>query len=243
MRHFELVIPAYNEEKNLSLLLERVVSSAKEFGQTPESFNLVLVENGSSDNSFDVMQELLVKNNWIEWIRVVRVIKNQGYGFGIMSGLKETKAEIVGWSHADLQADPRNAFIALKLLEGQKDKRVLVKGERLGRNWKDKMVSRVFECLARLILGLKVYEMNAQPKVFSRDLLNRLVNPPKTFALDLYLLFHAQKNGYEVMTFNVFFPPRIHGASKWASHFASRYKTILGMIKYMFELFSREGRA
>lgn len=243
MKKFELVIPAYNEEKNLPSLIARVIECAQEFGFTCDSFSLLLVENGSSDNSLNVMKEIISTQNLQKWIEIVPVIKNQGYGFGIMSGLNQSTADVIGWTHADLQCDPRNAFIAYKILEGYKDKKVLVKGVRLGRNWKDQMVSRVFEILSFILLGLKMFEMNAQPKVFKRELLNQMTNPPKTFALDLYLLYHGQKHDYEVMTFNVYFPPRIHGASKWAANFAGRYKTILGMIKYMWSLMLAEGRA
>lgn len=243
MKKFELVVPAYNEEKNIESFLQRMLESATEFNFTPENFTLILVENGSKDRSFEVINEILHKNAWTEWVKVVRVIKNQGYGFGILAGLKETQAEIVGWSHADLQCDPRNAFIAMKLLEGQKQPKILVKGVRLGRDWKDRIVSRVFESLARLILGLRMYEMNAQPKIFPSRLLREMKNPPHTFALDLYLLYIAQKMNYEVMTISVFFPPRVHGASNWAGNFIMKYKNIFGMIRYMWTLLFTEGRA
>jgi len=243
MKKFELVIPAYNEEKNLEMLLSRVVESAAEFGFNQQNFRLLLVENGSKDRSYQVMQEVIQKHQWQDLIHIVKVEVNQGYGFGLMSGLRETQSAVVGWTHADLQCDPRNAFIGAKLLLGQKDRKILVKGVRLGRNWRDQWVSRVFETLAFLILGLRMYEMNAQPKIFTRDLLLKLKNPPKTFALDLYLLYQAQKANYLVMTFDVFFPPRIHGVSNWAAHFAGRYKTIFGMIRYMWDLVRAEGRA
>lgn len=243
MKKFELVIPAYNEEKNLEALLQRVIESAREFNFSPENFTLLLVENGSKDRSFDVMNELLQKNAWQEWVKVVRVVKNQGYGYGILSGLKESQSEFVGWTHADLQCDPRNAFLAVKLLEGQKQPKILVKGVRMGRDWKDKLVSRVFEFLAYIILGLRMYEMNAQPKVFPSRLLREMKSPPHTFALDLYLLYIAQKMKYEVMTLSVYFPPRIHGVSNWAGNFVGRYKTILAMIRYMWQLLFSEGRA
>lgn len=240
MRHFELVVPAYNEAKNLEKLVNRAVEAAQISGYTSEQFQLVLVNNGSADNSAQVMEQLQ-KTSVGPWFRVVTVTHNQGYGYGVHKGLKSTDAKYVAWSHADLQCDPNDAFKALKILEASTEK-TLVKGVRSGRDWKDKMVSRVFELFARVLLGLKVYEMNAQPKVFSKDLLGYVTNPPKTFAFDLYVLYQAQKAGYEFKTVDVLFPPRIHGVSNWASNFMSRYKTILGMINYMRQLGREEGR-
>jgi len=104
-------------------------------------------------------------------------------------------------------------------------------------------VTRVFEGFARALLGMKVPEINAQPKVFSRSLLERIKNPPSTFAFDVYLLFQAVKAGYSIQTIPVYFPPRVHGFSNWSASFFKRYKTILGMIAYMRSLGSKEGRA
>jgi len=242
-KKFELVIPAYNEAKNLPMIIERVRLAANKFSMTSEEFNLVLVENGSLDNSKIILKELFSSNpEYINWIKVVTVEKNNGYGFGIMSGLKSTSANIVGWTHADMQCDPYNAFVAYKILEGHGFKNYLIKGQRVGRNWKDKIVSHVFALCSLIILSIKDTELNAQPKVFNSELLAELKNPPNNFALDLYLIYHARKKNYKIMNFEVYFPPRIHGMSNWASNFFGRYKTIFGMILYMFKLAKNEGR-
>lgn len=243
MKKFELVIPAYNEGKNISVLIDRVIDGARAFGMDERSFTLILVENGSSDNSFEIASEHIKRKNLSDWVSLLKIEKNRGYGNGIMHGLRGSNADIIGWTHADLQADPFNAFLGYKILESQLGRQCVVKGVRLGRGFLERLVSRVFEILAWLILGLRYYEINAQPKVFSRYLLEKMKNPPDTFALDLYLLYTAQKHDHEVLFFSVFFPPRIHGVSKWAHSLWSRYKTILGMIGYMFRLLKSEGRA
>lgn len=242
MIRFEMVVPAYNEEKNLPLLLEAFAQALRESDIQNLDFRLKLIDNGSTDNTSSYLAEVLAQKKY-PWLDVVKVEINQGYGFGIWSGLQSTSAHFIGWTHADLQCDPKNVFRALKkILESPNPEQVLVKGVRKGRDWKDRMVSRVFELFALVILGCPFYEINAQPKVFHRKLLQQMANPPKTFALDLYLLYHAKKANLEFKSIEVLFPPRIHGASKWASHFLSRYKTILGIIRYMWSLSVNEGR-
>jgi glycosyltransferase involved in cell wall biosynthesis len=238
---FELVLPCYNEAKSLPALVQRASSSAEAFGFKPGEFTLVLVNNGSTDQSAEVFSQLK-SSAFSQWFREVSVPVNQGYGHGIWTGLQSTTAPIVGWSHADQQCDPENAFSAYQILKESSAPRCLVKGVRFGRNWKDQFVSRVFEFFARVILGLKIQELNAQPKVFHRELLALMKEPPKTFAFDLYALYHAQKANYEIKTLDVPFPPRVHGASKWAAHFLTRYKTIAGMIVFMTSLMRKEGR-
>lgn len=241
MIDFELVLPCYNESANLKQIVTRAVDAAKSAGHGPSDFQLVLINNGSTDDSARVFAEL-GRSELAPWFRTVLVEVNQGYGFGLWSGLKTTTARYVGWSHADQQCDPKDAFAALDLLKKDRPESTVVKGIRFGRNAKDKFVSRVFELFARLFLGIHVHEINAQPKVFARGLLAKVSNPPKTFAFDLYVLYQAEKAGYVTKTIPVEFPPRIHGTSKWAFSFMSRYKTILGMIRYMWQLSLREGR-
>ncbi|MEN9836304.1 MAG: hypothetical protein RL011_2497 [Pseudomonadota bacterium] len=245
MTVFELVVPAYNEEMNLPLVIKRCAESAVANGYNASNFQLIVVNNGSTDGSASVLRE--IKEGPLgQWFRVVNVHPNQGYGYGLNEGLKTTTAEFIGWSHADMQTDPTDAFRALKVLQNAtKDggtSGVLVKGERHGRNWKDAMVSRVFARFAALILGLRVSEINAQPKVFERQLIRNLTNPPFTFGFDLYALYRAAKAGYRFVGIPVQFPDRQYGLSKWSASLSSRRRTILGLIRYMWQLMLDEGR-
>jgi len=237
----ELVMPAYNESKSLPAMVERAAAAAAGAGYAPETFRLVVVENGSRDDSREVLRRLAESVHG-PWLRVVEVDVNQGYGYGLMRGLASTTAPFVAWTHADMQCDPADVFRALKVLQAEPSPRTLVKGRRLGRDWKERLVSRVFEGLARVVLGLSVHEMNAQPKVFPRTLLAELKKPPLTFAFDLYALYCARRAGFAVRTIDVRFPPRVHGVSNWAGTLASRRRTILGMIRYMLRLARTEGR-
>jgi glycosyltransferase involved in cell wall biosynthesis len=237
MIQFQLVVPAYNEENNIELIANRFIQAAKSSNFTAEQAQLIMVNNGSTDGSKAVFAKLMQKPEMAQWIQVVEVVVNKGYGFGLLAGLKSTQAPVVGWSHADMQCDPSDAFKALEILKSKGDsQKWLIKGVRFERNPKDIFVSRFFEFLATVCLGHRFYEINAQPKVFKREVLNLLVNPPFDFAFDLYVLFKAMQNGYNIETIDVKFPPRIHGTSKWATHFFSRYKTILKMMKFIWFL-------
>lgn len=241
MLEFQLVLPCYNEAKSLAFLLERAVKAAQEGGYNSRQFQLVIVENGSLDDSRQVLKQL-EEGPLASWFTKVVVPKNLGYGYGVFQGLKSTTAPVIGWSHADQQCDPRDAFVALNAYKKSEDSRTLVKGSRSGRNWKDRWVTHVFEFFARLIIGVKTRELNAQPKVFNRELLQCLEEPPNNFAFDLYVLYRALKNEYKVLTVPVLFPPRVHGMSNWAYSFLGRYRTIVGMIQYMLRLSRTQGR-
>lgn len=241
MTELEIVLPCYNEGKSIEPIVARARDAAIEFGYDNQRFQLVLVENGSVDNSFEVMTQLKSHPVLGTWFRIVKVDKNQGYGFGLFSGLQSCQAPVIGWSHADQQTDIRDAFRAMNQLKSSPDQ-VLVKGRRLGRDKKEVFVSRVFALLAKMILGLKFDEINAQPKVFPKQLMLSLANPPKNFCFDLYVLYQASRLGWGIREIEVRFPPRVHGVSNWASTFLGRYKTILNMVRYMFRLRLSSGK-
>jgi glycosyltransferase involved in cell wall biosynthesis len=237
----QLVLPCYNEARNLEALVRRAAAAARSQGYLPGRFELVLVENGSHDDSAQVMERLKADPELGPWFRVVRVAQNRGYGFGIWSGLQTVTAPWVAWSHADQQCDPGDAFRGLRELQAAGGDRVLVKGRRRGRDWKEWVVSRVFETIASALLGRRLSEVNAQPKVFPRALLAELRRPPETFAFDLYVLYRARRAGYRIREIPVSFPPRVHGVSNWASSLASRARTIRGMLAYIWWLRGQKG--
>src|SRR6185312_6890896 len=107
MPSLSLVIPCYNEAANLPLLLER----CGKLSANPDT-EIILVDNGSTDATPAVLENLLPE---FPRCRSVRVQKNQGYGFGILSGLAAAEGDILGWTHADLQTDPMDSQRGLAL--------------------------------------------------------------------------------------------------------------------------------
>ena len=119
-----IVVPCYNEEENIPLLLKRFEDVAK-----GEDMEVILVDNGSTDGSAQVFEKLLPD---YPFARKVKVEVNQGYGYGILQGLKECRGEYIGWTHADMQTDPADIVKALRIVEEEKGL-VFVKGNRKGR--------------------------------------------------------------------------------------------------------------
>ena len=109
MMKFSLIIPCYNEAANLPLLLNR----CKRLAQRSD-IEIILVDNGSTDNSREILSNLLpLYSNF----RSVHVEQNKGYGFGILTGLRAAKGAILGWTHADMQTDPQDVLQGLELFE------------------------------------------------------------------------------------------------------------------------------
>ena len=68
------------------------------------------MNNGSLDHTQDVLNECLPK---YPFATSVELVSNLGYGNGILYGLSFAKSKFIGWTHADLQTDPKDILTAL----------------------------------------------------------------------------------------------------------------------------------
>lgn len=239
IKSFSVVVPCYNEEKNIPLIFNR-------FEETLNKVNLkipievILVNNGSEDNSAQVMEEEIKRRNDRRF-KIVTIKKNIGYGYGIIRGLKAAEGEVLAWTHADMQTDPTDVFRALihyldHYNKSGERKKFIVKGRRVNRKLGEWLFTLGMSCIASSVLKTLLHDINAQPKLFHKYLFNSFKSPPYDFSLDLYLLYNAKMKGYSIKTIDVNFAKRIHGQSKWAFSFSSKYRTIMRTIKYIFVL-------
>ena len=224
---FSLVIPCYNEAANLPLLLER----CKELAVRPD-VEVVLVDNGSTDSTAEVLQNLLPK---YPGCRSIRVEKNQGYGFGIVSGLRSAEGQILGWTHADMQTDPQDALRGLDIFEKYGDN-IFVKGRRYGRPFMDVVFTIGMSMFETFLLAKPMWDINAQPTMFPRKLIDAWSSPPDDFSLDLYAYYQAQTKGLKVCRFPVKFGERAHGVSHWNVNWAAKWKFIRRTIDFSLQL-------
>jgi glycosyltransferase involved in cell wall biosynthesis len=229
-----IVVPCYNEAENLPQLIARFVELAR---VAPLDWELILVDNGSTDDSAAVLARECAKAGRA-FIRVVRVpAPNVGYGHGILTGLSAARGELLGWTHADGQTPPADVLRAFeRLRSASAPRRTLVKGRRRGRPLKDVLFTLGMQASAACLLRENLADINAQPKVFHRDLLALAHTPPADLSLDLYFLWLAQKRGFSVETIDVAFGAREHGDSKWAFSVRSKLRHISRTLRFMREL-------
>jgi glycosyltransferase involved in cell wall biosynthesis len=221
-----LIIPCYNESANLPLLLERCAFLGT------EQIEVILVDNGSTDNSSEVLQNLLPS---YPHCRSVRVPVNQGYGFGILSGLRAAQGELLAWTHAVMQTDPKDVLRGLELFKAHGNS-IYVKGKRIKRPLADVFFMIGMSVFETALLRTRLWDINAQPNMFSRAFFETWENPPHDFSLDLYVYFTARAQGLPVYRFPVEFGERAHGVSHWNVNWASKMKFIRRTIDFSFEL-------
>jgi len=227
---FSIVVPCYNEEKNIPLILERFNSVIKR-----DDIYVILVDNGSTDGSSMVMDELIPK---YRFAKKVSVEKNIGYGFGIISGLKACDTIFIGWTHADMQTDPSDVIKALEIIElNGSNENLYVKGDRNGRAVFDQLFTIGMSLFESIYLKEMLWDINAQPNLFHKNFFNQWRDiAPNDFSLDLFSLFQAKKHKLNIIRFKVLFPERIHGSSSWNDGLASKWKFIKRTIQFSVKL-------
>jgi len=224
-----IVIPCYNELKNLPLLLDRC-------GQVVvrKDIEIVLVDNGSTDESYTFLNESLSE---FPFISLVHVEKNQGYGHGILEGLKAASGEILAWSHADMQTDPGDIIKGLEYFENVSDPSLIfAKGRRYGRPIIDSFFTVGMSLFETLLMRTYMWDINAQPTIFHRSFYESWDAPPNDFSLDLYAYFMAKSAGIQIKRFPVYFNKRAFGVSHWNFSLAAKFKFIKRTLSYSLEL-------
>lgn len=223
---FSLIIPCYNEEIGLAELVAAIVAA-----DLDDSFEVILVDNGSTDETPKLMAELIAPHGFI---RSVRVDKNQGYGFGILAGLRAASGDILAWTHADLQTDP--ADIKRAAAFHQTDANCFVKGRRYGRPLLDVFFTIGMSFFETILLRRLFWDVNAQPTVFPRSFFEAWDDPPHDFSLDLYAYYMAKNSGLNICRFPVYFGDRRHGVSHWNVNWKSKVKFIRRTIEFSVQL-------
>ena len=218
---FSIVFPCYNESENI----EKLVAILKKF---PKKYNVefILVENGSTDNSKQLFKDIKDSR-----IKKVYVKENQGYGFGIISGLKEASGKYVGWLHSDLQYNPMELEAFFETINQSSNERVLLKGRRLNRHLVEYIFTYFMGLYDSLLFRHHMKNVMAMPVIFNRELLKYIDDFPYDYTIDIFVYALAIKKGYEVLFEDVHLKDREGGKSSWNTGFSSRVKQSIKMIK------------
>ena len=225
-----IIIPCYNEADNIPHLITACLQAM------PASFSgeIILVNNGSTDNTSDILTQYIPANSVF---RTIDIEKNKGYGHGILTGLAAARGEVLAWTHADCQTDPQDVFRAYDryLQHGQAD--VFVKGHRIGRRYSEWFFSAMMQAIASICLRTRLTDINAQPKLFSRAFYKRHIQnqAPEDFSLDLYVLLQATRHR-SIDTIPVFFHQRTRGEAKGGGSMRTRIRLINRTLRYIIQL-------
>lgn len=161
-----IVFPAYNEEKNILISLDRAWHFAK---KRDYNYEIIVVDDGSRDQTAKIVQDEARKN---QNIKLIKHSKNQGYGATVYDGLKAAKGDMIFFTDSDLQFDINELDKFIKTIE----KYDVVIGYRNPR--RDPFMRLVnawgWKYLVFLVFGVRVKDVDCAFKLFRRAALKDL---------------------------------------------------------------------
>ncbi len=201
-----LVVPVYNEEESLAALGNRVRETLQ-----GESYELILVDDGSTDRSFEIMRSMALAD---PRIRVIRFRGNFGQTAAMSAGIRAARGDVIVSLDADLQNDPADIpRMVAKLDEGYD----VVSGWR--RDRKDKGVrvlpSRVANWLISRISGVRLHDFGCTLKAYRREIIQDVQLYGE---MHRFIPVYASLEGARITEMEVRHHSRKFGESKYGFH-------------------------
>ncbi len=160
-----IVVPVLNEEESLPLLYERLTEVLAGSGYR---YEIIIVDDGSTDRSFEVMRELYERD---EHLRLIRFRRNYGQTAAFAAGFDRARGDVVITLDADLQNDPADIpALMAKIAEGYD----VVSGWRVNRQDRfldRRLPSAIANCLIGWATGVRIHDYGCSLKAYRRDIL------------------------------------------------------------------------
>lgn len=203
-----VLIPLYNERDNLAPLTEKLQMALTATGR---SWEIVFVDDGSDDGSFEALKSLAAAE---PRIRVIQFRRNFGKSAAMSAGFAAVRGEQVVTMDADLQDDPAEIPALVGMLDAGND---LVSGWRFRRQDRfiKKHTSRIYNWATASLSGLKLHDFNCGLKAFRREVIEDV---PLYGELHRYIPVLAHWKGYRVGELKVEHHPRAFGRSKFGAY-------------------------
>ena len=183
-----IIVPVFNEEGSLPELCERLVRAAETTGR---GYEILLVNDGSRDRTYDIMKELREKHGTV---RVVDFDGRFGQHAALLAGIIMSRGELVCPIDADLQNDPGDVIPMLEKLEEGYD---VVKGVRVKRMapWLRKRYSFIANKVLRLLVNHEVRDYGCHFGVYRKSLFRGLIDKGR---MPKHILLYAFRRGVKM---------------------------------------------
>lgn len=129
LKKISIVIPVFNNELNLTNTIEKIVELNNNFKTKNYNFECIFVDDGSEDNSFNMLLDFISKYKKLNILKVIKLTKNFGQYYAIEAGLSHASGNYVGFISADLQ-DPISLFLEMSDKLDENTKLVIARREK-----------------------------------------------------------------------------------------------------------------
>jgi glycosyltransferase involved in cell wall biosynthesis len=222
-----VVIPVYNEAPNLAVLYQKLLAGLSEPGL---SWEVVFVDDGSTDNSLEVLSDLFAKDP--QHLRLVALRRNFGQTAAIAAGIDHAVGEVIVLMDADLQNDPGDIpSLMEKIAEGYD----VVSGWR--RNRQDSFLSRILPSrianwMISRVTGVHLHDYGCTLKAYRREV---LTNFRLYGEMHRFIPAYAASVGARITEIPVRHHPRHYGKTKYGLERTAKVLLDLFTVKFLMD--------
>ncbi|MDD5069093.1 MAG: glycosyltransferase family 2 protein [Candidatus Omnitrophica bacterium] len=203
------VIPMYNEE---SYVADVVYKLKKVLESLTDDFEIIAVDDSSTDNTLNLLQSLSLSE---KCIKIVRNPQNLGLGGTLRAGFNRATKDLIFYTDADLPCDLSNLKTALTVAkENDADIVAAYRSNRMVEGLKRFIYSRSYNLIIRLLFGVKVKDINFSFKLFKSDKLKKLDLFSNGSFIDSEIIIKAKRSGYKIVQIPLRYCLRQRGVSK-----------------------------
>lgn len=204
-KRLSIIVPVFNEERNLPILVKRIVSS---LSKKSVRFEIIIVDDHSTDKTAFVSKKLAKSKN----VKYFLKRGKKGKAYSIIQGIQESKFENISFIDADLQYPPE---AILPMLQKIKECDIVVANRKIYRSSLGrKIASRTFKKVFGKTLFRLDSDIQAGLKVFKRDVVESIsMTSSSAWTFDLEFLHRANDAGFKIKNYDIVFEERKRGAS------------------------------
>lgn len=220
MIELSIIFPVHNESEGIKSFISKVYKSIK---KDKINFEIICIENGSTDNSFSLLKSLEKKYKNISVHQ-----SEKGWGNAVQKGIHVAKGKLICYMVSDNQIDPK--YIQILYNKMKREKISVAKISRISReNILRYSNSKMYNIFATVLFSTKSMDINGTPKIIKSSLIRKRHFISKNISFDLELLIYLKSKNVSWVEIPV------HSFKRKTGFSSTNIKSIWEMLTYMYQ--------
>src|SRR5262245_16159838 len=214
--------PAYNDQHTIENIVR---TAAAEISKVTDNFEVLVVDDGSVDQTGEVLERL---RSELPFLRVIHHERNLGYGAALITGFKNALKDLIFYTDGDGQYDVREIHNLLAVLTPSID---LVNGYKVKRAdaWYRIVIGGVYRRAMRWAFRLSIRDVDCDFRLFRRRIFDAISLESKSGVICVEMAKKFEQAGFRMTEVPVSHYPRMHGSSEFfrVRHLTHTFKGLL----------------
>ncbi len=224
--------PAYNDGATIGKLVDDAVSILESF---TNDYEVIIVNDGSTDNTKQILDKLIKKNGKI---KVIHHLRNKGYGGALKTGFANSAKDLIFYTDGDGQYDVRELPLLLSLMKDGID---VVNGYKIKRRdpFYRIIIGKIYHWMVKIAFNLKLKDITCDFRLIRRSVFDKIKLESHSGVICVEMMKKIQDAGFVIVEIPVHHYPRRYGKSQFFV-FSNVLKMVLELIKFWLEQFEKK---